>query len=87
MTALSRVAWAAVAMVGVIVIVTHHREYFRRSRPLTFGAFLETGGWIILTLVALAAVGGGMIGPGTRVVEFAAAIVGALCIGLGGQFK
>jgi hypothetical protein len=87
MTVLSRVMWAAAVIVGVIVIVTQHIGYLHRRRPVTFGAFLETGGWIIITLVALAAVGGGMTGPSTRVVEVSAAIVGALFIGLGGQFK
>jgi hypothetical protein len=69
-----------VAIVGGIVIVTHHIGYFHRSRPLTFGAFLQTAGWIILTLVALAAAAGGMDGARTRTLEVAQVVVGAFLI-------
>ncbi len=87
MSVLSSVIWAAVAVLGLIVVVAQHIGYFRRTRPMSFAAFLETAGWIVITLVAGAALGGGMISPNTRVVEIAAAIVGALLIGIGGQFR
>jgi threonine/homoserine/homoserine lactone efflux protein len=82
-----RVAGGGVAIVCGIVIVTHHIRYFRRSRPLTFGAFLQTGGWIILALVAVAAAAGGWDRAKTQTVEVAQAMVGVLLIGLGGKFK
>jgi len=87
MTVVSIVIWAAIAILGLVVVVSQHVGYFRKIRPMSFAAFLETGGWIIITLVALAALRGGMINPGTRVVEIAAAIVGVLLIGIGGQFR
>ena len=87
MSVLSSVIWAAVVVLGLIVVVAQHAGYFRRTRPMSFAAFLETAGWIVITLVAVAVLGGGMISPHTRVVEIAAAIVGALLIGVGGQFK
>lgn len=75
------VAWAASAGCAAVVI-RHHVAYFRRARPFSFTALLETGGWIILLLVALGAAAGGLAATGTRIVEIAAALVGALCIGL-----
>ncbi len=80
-----RLVWAAVAAVGLGAIIAQHVGYFRKRRPLTFGAFLETTGWITITLVAVAALGGGMVHPGTRVVEITAALVGLLFIVIGGQ--
>ncbi len=82
-----RVAGAVVAIVCGIVIVTHHVGYFRRSRSLTFGAFLQTGGWIIIALVAAAAAAGGLERARTQTVEVAQALVGALLIGLGSKLK
>ncbi len=79
--------WAVVAVLGLVVVVAQHVGYFRRTRPMSFAAFLETAGWILITLVAGAALGGGMVSPNMRVVEIAAAIVGALLIGIGGQFR
>ncbi len=87
MTMWPRVAGAVVAVVCGIVIVTHHIGYFRRSRPLTFGAFLQTGGWIIIALVAVAAAAGGLERARTQTVEVAQALVGALLIGLGSKLK
>lgn len=72
---------------GFIIVVFHHAGYLRRTRPLTFGAFLETGGWIVVTLVAIAASGGGMAEPRTRIVEIGAGAVGVLLIGIGSQFR
>ena len=87
MTMWPRVAGAVVAIVCGIVIVTHHIGYFRRSRSLTFGAFLQTGGWIIIALVAGAAAAGGLERARTQTVEVAQALVGALLISLGSRLK
>lgn len=84
---MSEVLWILVAAGGLAIVVAHHLAYFRKTRPLSFGAFVETAGWLILVLVAISAAGGGMGQPSTRVVEIAAAIVGLLFIGIGGQFK
>lgn len=75
------------AALGLAVVVLHHVAYFRRTRPFSFGAFLETAGWIIITLVAIAGLAGGFASPGTRIVEIAAAIVGVLFIGIGSSFR
>jgi threonine/homoserine/homoserine lactone efflux protein len=80
------VVWI-VAAVALVVIIRHHAGYLRRARRLTFGAFLETAGWIIVLLVAVAAAFGGLAHPGTRVVEIASAVVGVLFIVLGGAFR
>jgi hypothetical protein len=79
---LAAVGWITVAVCAV-VIVRHHLGYFRRARPLSFGAFLETSGWMIILLVAVGAFSGGLARPGTMVVEVAAAVVGLLFIGIG----
>jgi len=79
-------AWTVLA-VALVVIVRQHLGYFRRRRPFSFAAFLETAGWIIVALVAGAALLGGFAHPGTRVMEVAAAIVGALCIAFGSTFR
>lgn len=84
---MARVVWGLLALVGFVIVVFQHAGYLRRTRPLTFGAFLATGGWIVVTLVAIAASGGGMAEPGTRIVEIAAGAVGILLIGIGGQFR
>ena len=73
--------WLAAAACAV-VIVRHHIAYFRRARPFSFGAFMETGGWIVLLLVALGAPTG-LAHPGTRIVEIATGAVGLLFIGIG----
>lgn len=87
MTGLARVIWALLAIAGLGTIVFHHLSYFRKRRPLTFGAFLETAGWLILTLVAITAFGGGMADPVTRIVELTMAVVGVLLIGVGGYLR
>jgi hypothetical protein len=78
--------WAA-AGVCAAVLFRHHIGYFRRTRPYSFGAFMETGGWIILLLVALGALAGGLAEPGTRVVEIAATVVALLFIGIGTSLR
>lgn len=87
MNILWRLMLGALATVGVVVVVFHHVAYFHRRRPYSFAAFLETAGWIVVTLAAIAAFGGGLPSSETRAVEIAAAIVGALLIGIGSQFK
>ncbi len=82
-----RALWAAALVVTAAVVVRHHRDYVRGRRPLSFGAFLETAGWIVLALVAAAGLAGGAARPGTRIVEIAAAVVGALLVGVGGQLR
>ena len=83
MTPLLLVVGGLAAAVSAVVIVRKHVAYFRRVRPFSFGAFLETGGWIILLLVALGALSSGLAESGTRIVEIAAAVVGLLFIGIG----
>ncbi len=78
--------WLAAAWCAIIV-VRHHVGYFRRARPYSFGAFLETGGWIILLLVVLGALAGGLEAPGTRVVEIAASVVAVVFILIGGALR
>lgn len=80
------VGWLAAAVCAV-VIVRHHVAYFRRARPFSFGAFLATGGWIILLLVTLGALSSGLAYSGTRIVETAAAVVGLLFIGIGRRLQ
>jgi len=84
--AIARLVWGAIAIAGLSLIVAHHVGYFRKRRPLTFGAFLETTGWIIVTLFAIAAFGGGLVHPGTRAVEIAAVIVGLVFVLIGARF-
>jgi threonine/homoserine/homoserine lactone efflux protein len=83
---LSAIVWIVLA-VALTVVVRQHLAYFRRTRALSFGAFLETAGWIILLLVALGALAGGLAHPGTRIVEIASAVVGVLFILLGSVFR
>jgi len=73
----SAVILAALALAFVLM---HHIAYFRRVRQPTFGAFLETGGWLILLLVALSVLAGGLRDPGTARVGAVSAAVGVLCI-------
>lgn len=75
------------AVVALAIVATHHIAYFRRVRGTTFGAFLETGGWLILLLVAIGVVAGGLQEPGTTRVEAAAAIVGVLCVIAGWRLR
>jgi hypothetical protein len=84
-TGLARAVWALLAIGGLGAIVAHHVGYLRKRRPLTFGAFLQTAGWILITLVAITALGGGMRYPGTRMVDLVAALVGIFLIGIGSR--
>jgi hypothetical protein len=70
-----------------VVLVRQHVGYFHRTRPYSFGAFLETGGWIIFLLVILGALAGGLDELGTRVVEIAATVVALLFIGIGNSLR
>jgi threonine/homoserine/homoserine lactone efflux protein len=83
----ARIIWGTLALVGSSIVTLHHAGYLRRTRPITFGAFLGTAGWIVITLVAIAASGGGMAEPETRIVEIASGAVGILLIGVGGKFR
>lgn len=80
------VGWLAAA-VCLLVVIRHHVAYFRRTRPFSFGAFLETGGWIILLLAALGALGGGLAASGTQIVEVVAGGMGLLFIGIGSSVR
>ncbi|MDQ7820466.1 MAG: hypothetical protein QN173_04450 [Armatimonadota bacterium] len=82
-----RLLWVAAVVVTGAVVVRHHRDYLRGRRPLSFGAFLETAGWIVLALVAVAGAAGGAAHPATRTVEIAAAVVGLLLVAVGGQLR
>lgn len=84
--ALFAVIWIALAL-ALIVVIRQHVLYFRRARPLTFGAFLETAGWITILLVAAGAAAGGLAHPGTRIAEIASAVVGVLLILIGSAFR
>lgn len=86
MTLLQLGAWA-VAAVALLILIRHHVGYFRRARRYSFGAFLETGGWIVILLVAVGAATAGLAHPGTRAVEIASGIVGLLFIALGSAFR
>ncbi|HEY6101738.1 MAG TPA: hypothetical protein VI007_00780 [bacterium] len=80
------VGWIGAAVCAAI-IVRHHLAYFRRTRPYGFGAFMETGGWIILLLAAFGALAGGLGQAGTRLVEIAASVVGLLFVGIGSNLR
>jgi hypothetical protein len=80
------IGWVAAAGCAV-VLVRHHVGYLRRTRPYSFGAFMETSGWIILLLVGLGAVVGGLAEMGTRVVEIAAMVVALFFIGIGSSLR
>jgi len=54
---------------------------------MTFGAFLETAGWVIVFLAAVAALRGGLAHPDTRVVELSTGIAGGVCIALGSVLR
>lgn len=87
MNAAGRVVLWVLTAGALAVVILHHAAYLRRRRPYSFGAFLETAGWIVITLTAIAALGGGLAAPGTRTVEIAAAVVGVLFIGIGSLFR
>lgn len=76
--------FATVLLVAAaVIVVAQHVAYYRRVRPPTFGAFLETAGWLIVFLVALGVIGGGLESPGTSRAEIASAVVGLACIAAG----
>jgi len=75
------------AAVTLTILVRHHVAYFRGLRAPTFGAFLETAGWLILLLVALGALGGGLENPGTARVELASGIIAASCVVAGWRLR
>ncbi len=83
MSLVERILWWAIAGSDVIIIVRHHVAYLRQQRAFTFGAFLETAGWIVITLVGVAALGGVLSTPGTRTVEITAGIVDTTRVGIG----
>jgi len=78
--------WIVIAL-ALTIIIRQHMAYFRRTRALSFGAFMETGGWLILLLASIAAAFGGLRDPGTRVVEIAAALVGVLFLAVGSAIR
>lgn len=78
--------WAAAIACGVVV-VRHHVAYYRHRRPLRFGAFMATAGWIILLLVMLRAVSAGLGDAGTRIVGIAVTVVSGLFIGIGSLLR
>lgn len=77
----------AVMFIALVAVVRHHAQYLRRLRPTSFGAFLETAGWIAVTLVAAAGYWGGFESRGTRIIEIAAAAVGIVFIAAGSYFR
>lgn len=79
MTVLNYVFASVLIVAAAVILVAQHVAYFRRLRPPTFGAFLETAGWLILLLVALGALGG-LGDPGTLRVELVSAAVGLACV-------
>ncbi len=87
MSPVERMWWVVLLGLGVYFIVRHHADYLFRRRPMTFGAFLGTAGWIIVTLVALAGLGGGLHTTGPRRVELAAVSVGIVLIAVGRRFE
>ena len=82
-----RLLWMAAVVVTGVVVVRHHRDYLRGRRPLSFGAFLETSGWIVLLLVAVSGLAAGPPQPSARIVQIAAAAVGVLLVGVGGMAR
>ena len=72
-----------VMIVALVVVIRQHAGYLRRLRPATFRAFLETAGWLIITLASGAAYWGGFESPGTRVVEVSAFVIGLLFVAVG----
>ncbi|HXF82879.1 MAG TPA: hypothetical protein VNN19_09025 [bacterium] len=87
MTATARALTWLVLAVALLVVIWHHWQYFRRARPLSFSAFLETAGWLIVVLVAVAALYGGWAHPGTRILEIASGVVGVLFIIFGAAWR
>ncbi len=83
---MGRVPWLVLLGTGLYVVVRHHTAYLFRRRKMTFGAFLGTAGWIILSLVALAALGGGWSDLRTRPVELIAGLLGVTFVGIGWRY-
>jgi len=78
--------WVFIAA-ALVILVRQHLGYLRRTRPLRFGSFLETGGWLILLLVAIAAAFGGLADPRTRIVEIAALAVAVVFVSVGSVLR
>lgn len=76
-----------VALVALGIVIRHHAEYLRRRRPFTFRAFLETAGWLVVTLASAAASWGGLESAGTRVVEISAFAIGVLLVAIGSHVR
>jgi hypothetical protein len=76
-----------VMVVALAVVIRQHADYLRRLRPATFRPFLETAGWLIISLASGAAYGGGFESPGTRVVEVSAFVVGLLFVAIGSHTR
>ncbi|MDQ7844393.1 MAG: hypothetical protein QN141_05510 [Armatimonadota bacterium] len=78
--------WIVIAAV-LAVLVRQHLGYLRGTRPLSFGSFMETGGWLIFLLVAAAAAFGGLADPRTRTVEIAASAVAVVFVVVGSALR
>lgn len=80
-------SFPTILILGLIAlgfVVAHHIGYFRGTRRPAFGAFLETGGWLILVLVSAAgALVGAWLDPAGARVLAASTGVGVVCIGVG----
>ncbi|MGH2437399.1 MAG: hypothetical protein ACRDFA_10435 [bacterium] len=87
MTIVFRWLFLPVMVVALAVVIRQHADYLRRLRPATFRAFLETAGWLIITLASGAAYGGGFESPGTRVVEVSAFVIGLLFVAVGSHTR
>ncbi len=83
MSGLGYVLASVLLVAAAVIVAAQHVAYFRRVRPPSFGAFLETAGWLIVMLVALGALGGGLGAPGTLSVEIGSALVGLACVAAG----
>ncbi|HEY3247847.1 MAG TPA: hypothetical protein VGK88_06120 [bacterium] len=80
MPVLNYVVAGILLVAAAVMVVAQHLAFFRRVRPPSFAAFLETAGWLIMVLVALGGIGGGLGSPGTLSVEIASGLVGLACI-------
>lgn len=76
-----------VMVVALAVVVRQHADYLRRRRSVTFRAFLETAGWLVITLASAAAYWGGLESPGTRVVEVSVLVIGLLFVAIGSHAR
>jgi hypothetical protein len=76
-----------VMVVAFGIVVRQHIDYLRHRRPFTFRAFLQTAGWLVITLAAVAAFGGGLESTGTRMAEISAFAIGGLFVAIGTHIK